>query len=299
MAEERLIDDDKDKKYRFRKNENGEDELVIDDSPEEEAAEEINFEAPDETPDDETAVLTPEQIEARRLIAEEERLAKEKRFAEILERCRAELAAGNYATALEAAVEAEAEDNENGEVYALKLEIYTRSFTDYSACEGAAEAAAEVKKYTSAERKAEMKDKAGDGLAALIGREKAELEAISSENDAKKAERAELFKADAKKVAIFFAAAGVPFVVFLALAIVFSGMMFSTTTGEFIVLTIVFAALAFVFFIVFAFAARALNIAMRRVRLNKKNSSTQLGRDVIAAEKRVAALEEIYGAING
>ena len=34
MAEERLIDDDKDKKYKIRKNADGEDELYIDDTEE-------------------------------------------------------------------------------------------------------------------------------------------------------------------------------------------------------------------------------------------------------------------------
>ena len=36
MAEERLIDDDKDRKYKVIKNADGEDELVIDDTPDEE-----------------------------------------------------------------------------------------------------------------------------------------------------------------------------------------------------------------------------------------------------------------------
>ena len=36
MAEERLVDDDKDRKYKIRKNADGEDELVIDAAPEEE-----------------------------------------------------------------------------------------------------------------------------------------------------------------------------------------------------------------------------------------------------------------------
>ena len=36
MAEERLIDEDKDRKYRIRINENGEEELVIIDTEEEE-----------------------------------------------------------------------------------------------------------------------------------------------------------------------------------------------------------------------------------------------------------------------
>ena len=43
MAEERLIDTDKDKKYRIRKNADGEDELYIDDTAEEEQVEEVSF----------------------------------------------------------------------------------------------------------------------------------------------------------------------------------------------------------------------------------------------------------------
>ena len=74
MAEERLIDDDKDRKYKIRKNENGEEELVI--SPqdgEEENAEEVSFEVPDfDTDDEEAAVMTPEQLAARQRQREEE-----------------------------------------------------------------------------------------------------------------------------------------------------------------------------------------------------------------------------------
>ena len=40
MAEERLIDDDKDKKYKIRKNADGEDELYIDDTEEETVSDE-------------------------------------------------------------------------------------------------------------------------------------------------------------------------------------------------------------------------------------------------------------------
>ena len=72
MAEERLIDDDKDRKYKIRKNENGEDELVIDGLPEEEDREEIAFEVPDlESDDEEAAVMTPEQLAARDKAREE------------------------------------------------------------------------------------------------------------------------------------------------------------------------------------------------------------------------------------
>lgn len=72
MAEERLIDDDKDRKYKIRKNADGEDELVIDAAPEEEEpAEEIGFEVPELEDDEEAAVMTPEQLAARERAREE------------------------------------------------------------------------------------------------------------------------------------------------------------------------------------------------------------------------------------
>ena len=68
MAEERLIDDDKDKKYRIKINADGEEELVINEDAEEqtENVEEVAFEAPEqEDNDEEAAVLTPEQYAAK------------------------------------------------------------------------------------------------------------------------------------------------------------------------------------------------------------------------------------------
>ena len=69
MAEERLIDDDKDRKYKIRKNADGEDELVVDSAPEEEEeAEDIEFEVPElDSDDEEAAVMTPEQLAVREL----------------------------------------------------------------------------------------------------------------------------------------------------------------------------------------------------------------------------------------
>ena len=51
MAEERLIDDDKDRKYRIRVNENGEEELEIIDP--DDVDEEPVFDMPDYEEDDE------------------------------------------------------------------------------------------------------------------------------------------------------------------------------------------------------------------------------------------------------
>ncbi len=73
MAEERLIDADKDKKYRIRKNADGEDELYIDESGEEEVEEEVTFDAPEEVwENSDESLMTPEQLEFLRQKEEEE-----------------------------------------------------------------------------------------------------------------------------------------------------------------------------------------------------------------------------------
>ena len=62
MAEERLIDDDKDRKYKIRKNADGEDELIIDDTPDEDETDIPVFAVPEAEDDEEAAVLTPEEF---------------------------------------------------------------------------------------------------------------------------------------------------------------------------------------------------------------------------------------------
>ena len=82
MAEERLIDEDKDRKYKIRKNADGEDELVIDaEADVEEEFEEVEFEVTESDFDDEeAAVMTPEQLAAREKAREE---AEAKRVEEL------------------------------------------------------------------------------------------------------------------------------------------------------------------------------------------------------------------------
>lgn len=295
-----MIDTDKDKKYHFRKNENGEDELFIDDGLTEEiiSGEELGFEVPEYTEDDEeAAVMTPEQLEARRLQKEKELEEKRQRVERLLASAREDESRQNYATALEDLVAAEEIDPENGDVHALKLVVYTRGFTDYSDSEKAAEVAEDVKEFTSDESKDAMYAVAKEGLEREIDAQTRRVEVLKEENESKKAERAVKFNAGLKKSWIIFACAAVPFAVALALAIYFSTVMFATQDGANVVLTIVFAALAFVFLIVLAFAARGLNTAARRVRLNKKNTSTKLGREYIAENKRLEELNAVYGAL--
>lgn len=113
MAEERLMDDDKDKKYRFRINADGEEELVIDmggeqtyrDGGEEELAEHA---------------FDDDYVYGGEAYSEGEAVEG------LLASARADMAAGNYSTALEYAVRAWEISPRDGEVAAAKLEIYTR-----------------------------------------------------------------------------------------------------------------------------------------------------------------------------
>lgn len=293
MAEERLIDDDKDKKYRFRINEKGEEELIIDDGANEDApAEEaeISF--------DEAA--SEYQFSDDGTEGEEITAAQREKLSALLDSARADVDEGRYSTALESIETARAILPEDGELCALRLEAYTCRFTEYPdrILPDAADAARDVKKYSSAQAKKDMFSRAGGKLRAMIAQLKEQAQEVSAVNEQKKAERAEIFLADRKKALVRFICAAVPFVAFLVLACVFSTMLFADMTGRFIVLTAVFGGLAFISFIILAFMSRFLNIAARRVRLNRDNSRTEIGRKYLAISGRLDALQEIYDCLS-
>lgn len=302
MAEERLIDTDKDKKYRFRINEDGEEELIIDDGLTEEDAthsEEISFEVPDEDYDDEeAAVMTPEQLAEKRRRAEQAEREREEKLTSLIATAREDYGVGNYSTALECALEAEELSPENGEVHALKLLIYTRGFTSYDGTlEKAAQTAEDVKEYCTQEHRAELFSQAEEGLNANISSLSERVSALYAENESKKSERAVRFNADNKKAYTRFAAVAAPCLVLLALLILFAVNMFSDQSGTFIVLTIVFACLELINFIALIVAARQWNIAARRVRMNKNDNKTKLGREYVAEKKKLDLFNAIYSAL--
>lgn len=302
MAEERLIDTDKDKKYRFRINEDGEEELIIDDGLTEEepsSAEEISFEVPEEGFDDEeAAVMTPEQLAERRRRAEQAEREREEKLAAFISAAREDFEAENYATALENALGAEELAPEDGEIHALKLLIYTRGFTSYDGTlEKAAQAAEDVKAYCSEEKKAELYTMAQESLEANISALSERVSALSAENEQKKAERAVRFNADNKKARMRFGLFAGPCAVLLALLIFFSTQMFADQSGTFIVITIVFGCLEFIGLIALIISARLWNIAARRVRMNKNDTKTKLGREYVAEKNKLDFFNAIYSCL--
>ena len=301
MAEERLIDEDKDRKYRIKVNADGEEELVVDGEEEQSPVEEeVTFEVEELTEDnEEEAGMTPEQLAAKREREEAERAERQRKVKELLDKAESDIKLNKFATALEYLEKAEETDGENGEVHALKLVAYTRNFTDFSQVVAAAEGADDVKEYTSAERKAEMLKKASAPLEANIAESRAKVAQMHEENENKKAERAVRFLKDRKTAIIIFAALGAMFAVFGALTGYFASVIYSVSTGTYLILTCVFGGLTFIAMVALAFAARYLNITCRRVRLNKRNTSTQLGRDLLTEQANLKALLAVYSALKG
>ncbi len=295
MAEERLIDDDKDRKYKIRKNADGEDELVVDDAPEEETVEEVGFEVPELDGDEEAAVMTPEQLAAREKAKAE---AEAKRLADLAERCeraRALVAESKYDDALFVIAEAKELDGERGEVYDLELKALTADFTDYSKVAESGAAAEGVKKYASAEIKAGFGSYA-QGVAAYRDELAETVAKLNAENEEKKSARRTVFLKKRKISAIAFAATALPLVVFIALAAYFSTIMHSQLSHDYMITFFVFLGLAAAFLIATLVTAHKLWSSASLLKRNAGNSSSKLGREYEAKNAELKLVESVLSA---
>ncbi|MDE7256634.1 MAG: hypothetical protein K2N50_01585 [Clostridia bacterium] len=302
MAEARLIDTDKDKKYRIKVNADGEEELVVEGVEEGHTEiEEVMFAVPDEveTVPDDGRGLTPEQLAEKREREEAEAAERRARVGELLEKAKSDISLYRFATALEFIEKAEEIDGENGEAQALKLEAYTRKFTDYSQIVPASDCAEKLKEFASAERKEQLFKVAAPSLEEEIAKLRATVSAMNKENEDKKAERAVRFNRDRNIAIGAFCALFAVLATFVALSGSFATLIRTVPTNYYLVLTLVFAGLALAALLAVAFAARFLNITCRRVRLNKRNTTTKLGRDLLAEQAKLKAFIAVYSALKG
>ncbi|MGN1060795.1 MAG: hypothetical protein ACI4QN_03595 [Candidatus Coproplasma sp.] len=298
MAEERLIDTDKDKKYRIRKNADGEDELFIDDSEDEEQVEEVTFMVEEEEPEEgeEGTAERPDNADE----AESEIKRKKAEEAEtLIKSARRDCKNGKFATAVDYLEKAIELDPENGEIYALELIAYTRNFTDYSRIGDAKEYIEELKKYTSAQTKGELFEKSSDGLQENINKLSRRVAELSEENKKQKAIRAKKFIADRNRAIVLTCVALGVFAVFFGLSTYFFLNIHSIQTNTNFILAIVFTALEVIALVFTAVILRQLLTACRRVRLNKKNTATKLGRELLARKAELDAFTAIYEALKG
>ena len=280
MAEERLIDDDlnKDKKYRIRKNADGEDELYIDDTVEEEAPdlEAISFSVPEFSDGD--GELTPDQIAA----AEEEMQVRAERIKSALsvnlEKAQAKLAEEDFDGALNFAEAALQISPSSGVACAIKLKALTKNFADFECTDDCTAAAEMVAANCNAEQKAELAELSAP-LENRIMRMEEQAAAMHVEVEEKKSERRKVFLEDRKKSVKWFSFTAVPFFACLVIAIAFASVMFAREDGTNLILAIIFAGLAALFFIATLVTSHKMWGDMKKLSLNEKNSSTQLGRD--------------------
>lgn len=109
----------------------------------------------------------------------------------------------------------------------------------------------------------------------------------------KKQNRQGFLKNKVKKSAIFFIATLIPFVAFLLLTIFFGLKNFTTKEGEYIVWTIVFGVLLFIFFIAFVLCANQLGNSLKMLASNKKLSATEEGRKLLKLYRLKAEYERL------
>lgn len=305
MAIEEFKDDDKNRKYRIRINEYGEEELeIINPEDEEEDEQEraveagADFEVPEFTEDDESVTgLTPEQLYIERMRREQEREKASADAMELIEKAAALFKEGKTEYALISLDSAQKTFEEQAEIYPLKLEVLTKKYTDFSRIDECLTLTDNYTKYVSAENKAEYSDKHAKKLLAEIERVQAQNESIHEENEQKKAERRVRFKERFKRTLRNFFFAFIPFIVLLAIGIGFSTVMFSVDTGELFVVTIVFFALAFIMFIVSILLARPLAREIMHLYVNERDSSTALGRTYLDGLEFYDKLGVLYDTI--
>lgn len=288
MAEERLIDDDKDKKYRIRVNENGEEELVIiEGDDEEEDLPEYDVVTADEEK------LTDEQIEKR---TAERREAALKKAEELKAAAQEKMAEGDFESAQYCLSQAAELTEYDGELYYLQLKAYSRGMTSFLDLQKCVDAADGVREYTGIEQKQELLSLSGP-LKSRIAEFEAKSVSLSEENERGKEERRETFAKGRKSALTVFACTAVPFVALFVLAIVFASMMFDDLSGIYVILTIVFAVLAAASLFVMVFTFSRFLSANRKVKLNEMDTSTKIGREYLSCSEELESLKKIYSSL--
>ena len=288
MAEERLIDDDKDKKYRIRKNENGEEELVIIDDGEEE--EEVPaYDVITDTDDN----LSKEEIAER---AAQRREIALKKAEELKATAREKIEEGDFESAQYALSQAHELTEYDGELYYLQLKAISRGMTNFLDLQKCVDAAEGVKEYSDREQKEELKS-LSQPLKDRIGEFEEKCSKIGEENERGKAERRETFLKGRRNALIVLICTCVPFIALFAVAIAFTSMMLSDLSEIYVVLTIVFAVLAAVAFFALLFTLKRFLSANRKVKLNELDSATKIGREFISCSEELDLLKKIYSSL--
>lgn len=297
MAEERFIDDDKDRKYKIRKNADGEEELYIDEEQDTEGEEVVYpvFEVPETDEDDEdAALLTPEQFAERQRLKRQEEEEKKKKAESFLSEARTKIDEGDFEGARYAVNRAE-ELNKDGETYSLKIRALSMNFTDFTLLDECVRTSEAVEVYCTDTQKAEL-DALSKGFKNRIEELSATAENLRKEVEAKQQERGRAFSAIEKKKRFSLILSGAGLLLSVILLSVFASQVYATQNGSFLIAAIVFGVIAFAALVVTLICTRAYLTAHRRRVYNEDYSSTQSGREYLEYKKQLDNLNAIISS---
>ena len=301
--EERMIDDEYGRGVRLKKTKDGyvdaTDELAekenVENGETELTEDEIAFAFPtmDEEENEESfAELTPEEVAALKKRREEEALARKAVYDQLCKEGEEFLASGSFKSAELKYEKALKYDDEATEASVGYWRAKTADFTDPDVLANEyAEESIESLEYDLGYAATDViREKYEDVFKGRLRELTAEEEPLREEVEGKQRHRREILKARRLKRGLFFAAAAIPVIVCFILTAFFGMKNFTTRGGEYIGLTIGFAAASVVFFIAFAvFANRFIN-ACRMYRKNERLDETDDGARLIEIE----LLKKIY-----
>lgn len=284
MAEERFIDEDKDRKYRIRKNEKGEEELVvIDDEDEEEELPVYDVVT------DEGEELTEEEAAQK---AAERQQNIQKKVDAFKTTAREKMEEGDFESAQYALSQAADITEYDGELYYLQLKAFSRGMTNFLDLQKCLDASEGVREYSDEEQKNELLSLSAP-LKARIEEFEEKSKSLKEENERGKEERRGTFVSNRKRALTVFACTAVPFVALFVLAIVFASMMFADQSGLYIVLTVAFGVATVAALIATLITLNKFLAANRKVKLNEMDTSTKVGRELISCNEELENLKKI------
>ncbi len=284
MAEERMVEDDLGREVKLRKKQDGSMDVVdglVEEREEDVEGEELTFAYPEmEDEDDEDLVgLSPEEAKALREQKIQAAKARREEYEKTVAEGEEQLQAGSFHAA-----ELKFEQ-------ALQLdELATEASVGYWRAKTANFSNPDVlmDEYVEAGIESLEYDLGYDAVEIIKKEHRAELEKryqeLKKEEEPlfatvmqKQNSRREVLKTRRVKSWVLFGAIALPFVVCVALAVLFALKITSTPDNTYVPVTVVFAALAFVLLFVLAAVTNKLFHALKMYRKNEKLSSTEEG----------------------
>ena len=290
-----MRDDDLEKraKYRIRLNADGEEELYYDEDAD---GGEAEFEIPEFLEDDEeAAIMTPEQLAEREEARRREAERRKAENAALIAKVRKLLADGDYAGATSVLDSLYDVGAAFGEAAVLKLRAVTNDLNDFSSSE-ISSLAEDIQKNASEDEKKELGGNVVRLKKEMVSLKEKEID-LNEKNETGKGERRAIFLKKRAQTGYTLGAIIILFLISLSFSGYFTSIMHSVNSLKYVQIVMVLLIVSGVLFIAMLVAAKFFWKYAWLVKLNEKNSTTQLGRDYEDTVRARAAIEAVLAAI--